>query len=60
MQPTAVFLPGKSMDRGTWWAAVHGVKNHTQLSMLVLQLLITHFPQHLCSSKLVLGTKVNN
>ena len=24
-QPTAVFLPGKSMDRGDWWATVHGV-----------------------------------
>ena len=24
-QPTAMFLPGKSMDRGTWWALVHGV-----------------------------------
>ena len=24
-QPTPVFLPGKSMDRGDWWATVHGV-----------------------------------
>ena len=24
-QPTLVFLPGESMDRGTWGAAVHGV-----------------------------------
>ena len=24
-QPTPVFLPGKSMDRGAWRAAVHGV-----------------------------------
>ena len=25
-QPTPVFLPGKnSMDRGSWWATVHGV-----------------------------------
>ena len=23
--PTPVLLPGKSMDRGAWWAAVHGV-----------------------------------
>ena len=23
-QPTAAFLPGKSMDRGTWWALGHG------------------------------------
>ena len=24
-QPTPVFLPRESMDRGAWWAAVHGV-----------------------------------
>ena len=24
-QSTPVFLPGKSMDRGAWWATVHGV-----------------------------------
>ena len=23
-QPTAVFLPGESMDRGAWWAIAHG------------------------------------
>ena len=32
-QPTPVFLPGKSMDRGAWQAVVHGVtKSRTQLS----------------------------
>ena len=31
-QPTPVFLPGKSMDRETWWATVHGAeKNQTRL-----------------------------
>ena len=31
--PTPVLLPGKSMDRGAWWAAVHGVaKSQTRLS----------------------------
>ena len=25
MQPTPVFLPGKSLNRGAWWAAVHRV-----------------------------------
>ena len=24
-QPTPVFLPGESMDRGVWWASVHRV-----------------------------------
>ena len=33
MAPTPVLLPGKSMDRGAWWAAVYGVtKSRTQLS----------------------------
>ena len=32
-QPTPVFLPGLSMDRGAWWAIVHGVaKCRTHLS----------------------------
>ena len=32
-QPTPVFLPGKSMDRGAWWAILHGVaKSRTRLS----------------------------
>ena len=31
--PTPVLLPGKSMDGGAWWAAVHGVaKSRTRLS----------------------------
>ena len=31
-QPTPVFLPGESMDRGAWRATVHGVaKSQTQL-----------------------------
>ena len=31
--PTPVLLPGKSMDGGAWWAAVHGVsKSWTLLS----------------------------
>ena len=30
---TPVFLPGKSSDRGAWWATVHGAtKSWTQLS----------------------------
>ena len=32
-QPTPVFLPGESLDRGAWWATVHGVaKSQTELS----------------------------
>ena len=33
--PTPVLFPGKSMDGGAWWAAVHGVaKSQTRLSNL--------------------------
>ena len=33
MSPTPVFLPGEPMDRGAWWAAVHGVAtSRTRLS----------------------------
>ena len=32
-KPTTVFLPGKFLDRGAWWAIIHGfAKNRTQLS----------------------------
>ena len=36
-KPTPVFLPGKSMDKGAWWATVHGVvKSQTQLNTCIL------------------------
>ena len=34
-QPTPVFLPGESVDGGTWWAAVHGIsQSRTRLKWL--------------------------
>ena len=34
-QPTPVFLPGESRDRGAWWAAVYGVaQSRTRLRRL--------------------------
>ena len=34
-QPTPVFLPGESQERGAWWAAVYGVaQSWTQLRRL--------------------------
>ena len=37
-QPAPVLLPRKSMDRGAWWAIVHGVaKSWTRLSMHATQ-----------------------
>ena len=41
MQPTAVFLPGKPMDRGAWRATVHEVaKSQTPLSIHALSSLL--------------------
>ena len=38
-KPTPVFLLENSMDRGAWWATVHGVsKNWTRLSQTQLTL----------------------
>ena len=43
-QPTPVFLPGNTMDRGAWWATVHGItKSQTWLSNY-------HFHCLLCST----------
>ena len=34
-QPTPVFLPGVSQDRGAWWAAIYGIaQSQTQLKGL--------------------------
>ena len=42
MAPTPVLLPGNPMDRGAWWATVHGVaRSRTQLSDFTLTF---HFP----------------
>ena len=30
-QPTPAFLPGESMERGAWWATVHGVTESDML-----------------------------
>ena len=30
-QPTPIFFPGKFMDRGAWWAIIHGItRSQTQ------------------------------
>ena len=40
-QPTPVFLPGESMDRGTWQAAVHGfTQSQTWLKQLSINIYI--------------------
>ena len=40
-QLTLLFFPGNPMDRGVWWATVHGVeKSWTQLSNLTIAAII--------------------
>ena len=39
-QPTPIFLPGESHDRGAWWATVHGITmSQTQLKRLSMHAL---------------------
>ena len=39
-QPTPVFLPKNPMDRGAWWAAVHGVtQSQTRLKQFSMHAL---------------------
>ena len=33
-QPTTVFLPGKSMDRGAWQTTVHGVAKESFVQLV--------------------------
>ena len=41
-QPTPVFLPGDVMDRGDWWAIVHGVtESQIQLSKHIQRQTVT-------------------
>ena len=43
-QPTPVFLPGESRDRGAWWATVHGVtESQTRLKWLSTHARKNHF-----------------
>ena len=38
-QPTSVFFPGEFMDRGPWWATVHGVtksQSHIYISHIYI------------------------
>ena len=45
--PIPVFLPGKSMDRGAWWATVHGVaKSQSKPSMHAQRRMEWHLKSH--------------
>ena len=41
-QPTAGFPPGKSMGRGAWWAAAHGVAEELDTTAAKQQPNLTH------------------
>ena len=36
-QPTSVFLPGKSLDRGAWWTTIHGVAKELDMTLATKQ-----------------------
>ena len=53
--PTPVLLPGKSMDRGAWWAAVRGVaKSWTRLSDLTFTFSFMHWRRKWQSTRVFL------
>ena len=56
--PTIVFLVENPMDRGTWWATVHGVaKSRTQLKQLSMHTLCSHMEIYGCTVCKVLSYK---
>ena len=36
-EPTLIFLPGKAIDRGAWWATVHGVTKRVRHDLTTKQ-----------------------
>ena len=54
--PTPVLLPGKSMDRGAWWAAVHGVaKSQTRLSDFIFTYLLHALEKEMATHSSILA-----
>ena len=59
MPPTPVLLPGKSMDRGAWWAAVHGVtKSRTRLSDFTFTFLFHVLEKKMATHSSVLAWRI--
>ena len=57
--PTPVLLPGKSMDRGAWWAAVHGVtKSRTRLSDFTFTFLFHALEKEMATHSSVLAWRI--
>ena len=58
-QPTSVLLPGKSMDRGAWLAAVHGVaKSRTRLSDFTFTFLFHALKKEMATHSSVLAWRI--
>ena len=55
-QPTPVFLPGESRDRGAWWAAIYGVA-HSQTRLKRLSSSSSSIPLYICMCVCVLYIK---
>ena len=57
--PTPVLLPGKSMDGGAWWAAVHGVaKSRTRLSDFTLTFHFHAFEKEMATHSSTLAWRI--
>ena len=57
--PTPVLLPGKSMDEGAWWAAVHGViKSQTRLSDFTFTFLFHALEKEMATHSSILAQRI--
>ena len=57
--PTPVLLPGKSMDRGAWEAAVHGVaKSRTRLSNFTFTFLFHAAEKEMATHSSILAWRI--
>jgi len=57
--PTPALLPGKSMDGGAWWAAVHGVpQSRTRLSDFTFTLHFHALEEEMATHSSVLGWRI--
>ena len=57
--PTPVLLPGKSMDGGAWWAAVHGVaKSRTWLSDFAFTFLFHSLEKEMATHSSILAWRI--
>ena len=57
--PTPVLLPGKSMDGGAWWAAVHGIaQSRTRLSNFTFTFYLHALEREMATHSSVLAQRI--